>query len=105
MSARRDEGFLLLDADTGMRPAAERICSRWWSVSARLPAAVKLALRRGSIPLMRLRAEFPLPEESAAAGDRIRGHLEAMRSASHRLHELGSPAKRRGGDGLPGTGE
>jgi hypothetical protein len=83
VSARRDEGFLLLDADTGVSPAAERLVPLVEG-SRELPAAVKFALR-GPNPL-RLRAEFPLPEDSGVLAGRIRENLEGMRSASHWLH-------------------
>jgi hypothetical protein len=83
VSAQRDAGFLLLDAPAGDSPAVQGLvplaeCSR------ALPAAVKFALRGSNA--LRLRAEFPLPEESGAAAARIREHLEGMRSVSHRLH-------------------
>jgi hypothetical protein len=82
VSARRDEGFLLLDADTAVSPAADRLVPLVEG-SRELPAAVKFALRG---PTLRLRAEFPLPEDSDVAEERIHEHLEGMRSASHWLH-------------------
>ena len=84
VSARRDEAFLLLDADLGLYPAVERLVPLL-ERSRELPAAVKFALR-GSDPL-RLRAEFPLPEEGGDAAPRIREHLEGMRDALHRLQD------------------
>jgi hypothetical protein len=86
--ARRDEDFLLLDADTGLSASIERLVPLA-EVSHEIPAAVKFALCRGSSAI-RLRAEFPLPEESVAAAHRIREHLEGMRSASHRLRDWAS---------------
>jgi len=83
VSARRDEGFLLLDADTAVSPAADRLVPLVEG-SRELPAAVKFALRG---PTLRLRAEFPLPEDSDVAGERIHEHLEGVRSASHWLHD------------------
>ncbi len=110
VSARRDEDFLLLDADTGVRPAAELLVPLA-ERSHELPAAVKFALR-GSTAL-RLRAEFPLPEESSVAADRIRGHLEGMRSALHRLHDwvsreaagegMACPEPQGDGQAIPGS--
>jgi hypothetical protein len=88
VSALRDEGFLLLDADTALIPAAERL----FAIAERsreLPAAVKFALSHGSVAI-RLRAEFPLPEENGAAGDRVREHLDGMRTAMHRLRDWAS---------------
>jgi hypothetical protein len=82
VSARHDEGFLLLDADTGVRPAEERLSAL---AGCALTSAVKFAMRR-PWPAVRLRAEFPLPEESGAAGERIREHLDGMRSALDELH-------------------
>lgn len=85
VSVRRDDGFLLLDADSGLSPEADR----WIPLaecSAELPAAVKFALCRGG-PTVRLRAEFPLPEEGVVE-DRIRGNLHGMQIALDRLHEL-----------------
>lgn len=82
VSARRDEGFLLLDARTDISPTAERLVP-FAEYSRELPAAVKFALRG---PTLRLRAEFPLPEEDDVAEERIHEHLEGMRSASHWLH-------------------
>lgn len=85
VSARRDEGFLLLDADTGVSATLEQLAPLVGR-SRELPAAVKFALCGGS-SAVRLRAEFPLPEESGAIADRIREHIEGMRSASDRLHD------------------
>jgi hypothetical protein len=82
VSARRDEDFLLLDADTAVSPAADRLVPLVEG-SRELPAAVKFALRGSTL---RLRAEFPLPEEGGASEERIHEHLEGMRSASHWLH-------------------
>jgi len=84
VSARRDDGFLLLDADTGVCPAAERLVPLVGRAHE-LPAAVKFALRGPAT--LRLRAEFPLPETDSETGDRIREQLEGMRSALHRLHD------------------
>jgi hypothetical protein len=92
VSARRDDGFLLLDADTGLSPEADR----WIPLaehSAELPAAVKFALCHGG-STVRLRAEFPLPEDGVVE-DRIPGNLRGMQDALGRLHELvssGAPA-------------
>jgi hypothetical protein len=88
VSARRDEDFLLLDADSGISSTAKNLLSLA-QLFCEPPTAVKLALRRGASGV-RLRSEFPLPEESDAAADRIREHLEGMRSAFHRLHDCGS---------------
>ena len=85
VSARREDGFLLLDADTAVSPAADRLVPLVEG-SRELPAAVKFALRGSNA--LRLRAEFPLPEESGATADRIREHFEGMRCASHWLHDL-----------------
>jgi hypothetical protein len=117
VSARLDEGFLLLDADSGVRVVVEPLTGRQCATGAAacsiglatrssfvtgaqlkpltelsrgLPSAVKFALHRGAATI-RLRAEFPLPEESDAAADRIHGHLDGMRIALHRLHESFSP--------------
>ena len=85
ISVRLDDGFLLFDADAGIRPAAEDLAPLA-ERSSELPAMVKLALRRGS-PGVRLRAELPLPEEDDVPADRIRSRVEGMRSALHRLHD------------------
>ncbi|MGA2267798.1 MAG: YbjN domain-containing protein [Bryobacteraceae bacterium] len=85
VAARRDEGFLLLDAGTGVNltegrlaPVAER--------SGELPGAVKFATRRGSRGI-RIRAEFPIPEESGPLAERIGSHLEGMRNALRQLQD------------------
>ncbi len=83
VSARYDEGFLLFDADPGLSLAAGSL----FPLLARgreLPATLKLASRR-DWPGARLRAEFPLPEESEASANRIREHLEGMRCVVHQL--------------------
>ena len=95
VTARRDDGFLLLDADTGVSPAAGRLAPLLERAHA-LPAAVKFALR-GS-PTLRLRAELPLPETDSESEERIREHLEGMRSALHQLHDWVSA--RAAGEGL-----
>jgi hypothetical protein len=110
VSAQRDEGFLLLDADTGVSPPAERLVPLLEG-SRKLPAAVKFALRGSNV--LRLRAEFPLPEESGAAANRIREHLEGMRSAFDRLHdwvscetagkEVACPEPEGNGQAIPGS--
>ena len=110
VSARRDEGFLLLDADTGLSPAAERLIPLA-ERSRELPAAVKFALRGSNA--LRLRAEFPLPEETDPAADRIREHLDGMRSALNRLHawvscetagaEVACPEPEGNGRAIPGS--
>jgi len=84
VSARHDDGFLLLDADTGASPAPAQLATLA-EAGSDLPAVVKFALVRGSSSV-RLRAEFPLPEEGGAA-DRIRRNLNGMLSALHRLLE------------------
>jgi hypothetical protein len=84
VTARRDDGFLLFDGDTGVSPAAERLAPLVGNAHE-LPAAVKFALR-GSATL-RLRAELPLPETNNESGIRIREHLDGMRSALHWLHD------------------
>lgn len=86
VSVRHDDGFLLLDAPTGVTPAPDRLVALLEGCGT-LPAAVKYALCRGS-SAVRLRAEFPLPEEGAA--DRIRQNLAGIRSALDRLHASGS---------------
>ena len=78
----RDEPFLLFDADTGLLPSAERLLPLLEG-SHELPAAVKFAIRGSNT--LRLRAEFPLPEEERTVSDRVREHLDGMRSASHCL--------------------
>jgi len=83
VAAWRSGDFLLLDADTGLRPAVERLVPL--AERAReLPAAVKFALRGSSA--LRLRAEFPLPEEGDA-GERIREHLDGMSAAFDRAQQ------------------
>ncbi len=72
---------------------------------------MKFALR-GSKAL-RLRAEFPLPEEDEPAADRIRQHLDGMRSAFDRLHdwvscetagaEVACPEPEGNGQAIPGS--
>lgn len=81
VSARRSAGFLMLDADTGVRPAAGQLVP-FAQRSCEFPAGLKLALC-GS-PTLHLRAEFPLPEDDAAAV-RIREHLDGMSAAADRL--------------------
>jgi hypothetical protein len=110
VSARRDEGFLLLDADTGISPAPERLVPLTGR-SRELPAAVKFALRGSN--MLRLRAEFPLPEETDRAADRVREHLDGMRSALHCVHdwvscetagaEVACPEPEGGGQAIPGS--
>jgi hypothetical protein len=99
MSARRDDGYLLLDADTGLHPTPDRLLSLA-ERSGELPAAVKFALGRGSSAL-RLRAEFPLPEEGGGA-DRIRQNLEGMLCACHWLREPASCEAATEGTACPG---
>jgi hypothetical protein len=107
VSARRGEGFLMLDADTGISPAAKSLIPLAQR-SCELPAAVKLALPRGS-SRVRLRSEFPLPEESEAAAERIREHLEGMRGAFHRIDEAAAveemlcPEPAGDGQAIPGS--
>jgi hypothetical protein len=84
LSARRADGFLLLDAETGEIPVPDRLLSLAERASE-LPASVKFALCRGSSAL-RLRAEFPLPEEGGVAG-RICQNLGGMLAALHRLRD------------------
>jgi len=83
VSAKHDEGFLLLDADAGVDVTAKNVAALA-ERSCEFPATVKLGLRRGS-PRARLRAELALPDEDDAAAERIREYLEGMRGASHRL--------------------
>jgi len=85
VSARRDQGFLLFDADTGVSPAAEHLVPL---AERALPASVKFA-RRGSAAV-RLRAEFPLLDASDALADRIEMNLDGMRSALYQLHNSAS---------------
>ncbi len=85
VSVRRDDGFLLLDAEAGVLPAAGQL-GALVGRSREIPAAVKFAMRRHWSEF-RLRAEFPLPEESDAAAETIRKHLEGMRGALYRLRE------------------
>jgi hypothetical protein len=109
VSARRDEDFLLLDADPGLCPAPERLVPLL-ERSHELPAAVKFALRGSTA--FRLRAEFPLPEEGGDAALRIREHLEGMRDALHRLRgwvsreavgsEVACPKQEGDGQAIPG---
>jgi hypothetical protein len=109
VSVERDGGLLLLDADTGLSPVADR----WVPLSERsaeLRAAVKFALRGGG-PTMRLRAELSLTEDGVA-GDRIRRNLDGMRTALDWLHESVSckaagvsaacPPAEDGGQAVPG---
>jgi hypothetical protein len=110
VSARRDEDFLLLDADPGLCPAPERLVPLL-ERSREVPAAVKFALRGSTA--FRLRAEFPLPEEGGDAAPRIREHLEGMRDALHRLHdwvsceavgsEVACPKLESDGQAIPGS--
>jgi len=83
VSAWHDGDFLVLDADTGLRPAEEQIVPLA-ERSRELPAAVKFALRGSSA--LRLRAEFPLPEEGDAA-ERVREHLDGMSAAFDRAQQ------------------
>jgi hypothetical protein len=76
VAVRRDEPFLLLDADTGLRPSPEQL-GPLLEGSRELPAAVKFALRGSNT--LRLCAEFPLPEDDTVS-DRVREHLEGIRS-------------------------
>jgi len=96
VSARRDEDFLLLDADTGVSPSMERLVALA-ERAQELPTAVKFALRRGSSAI-RLRGEFPLPEENGAAAHRIQEHLDGMRNASHQFRDWTSSEA--AGDGM-----
>jgi hypothetical protein len=85
VSAMREDQFLLLDAETGMSPAPDRLLPLAESLAS-LPASLKFALCPEA-STVRLRAEFPLAEESVAA-DRVRRNLDGMRIAADRLHEL-----------------
>jgi hypothetical protein len=84
VTARRDQGFLLLDADAGVSPAPE-LLAPLAERAHQLPAAVKFALR-GPHDL-RLRAEVPLPDGGSPEAGRVREHLDGMRSASHQLRD------------------
>ncbi len=84
VDARRDEGFLLLDAAAGANLAAGQLLQLMES-SLEFPGAVKFARR--SPNSLRLRAEFPLPEESEAVAGRVQCHLDAMRHAAHLISE------------------
>jgi hypothetical protein len=94
VTAVRDEGFLTLDGETGIRLSGREPIppAEWWD---ELPGSVKFAVRRGPRAL-RIRAEFPLPEDSGRAEERIGGHLDGMKRALHRLHE-GSSREAAGG--------
>jgi hypothetical protein len=86
VTARRDEDFLLLDADTGAALPAGRLVP-FVERAREFPAAVKFALRGSNV--LRLRAEFPLPEEEEtdACAERIRQNLEGLRTGSHVIHD------------------
>ena len=84
VSARRDQGFLLLDAAASLSPALELLVPLA-ERAHQLPAAVKFALRGPNA--LRLRAEFPLPEDAGPAAGRVREHLDGMRSASHQIRD------------------
>jgi hypothetical protein len=86
VAARRDEEFLLLDADANASLPAGRLVP-FVERAQELPAAVKFALRGSNV--LRLRAEFPLPEEEEndACAERIRENLDGLRAASHAVYD------------------
>ena len=91
VSVKRSDGFLLFDAGTGIQLTAENLAplAECWR---ELPATVKLAVRRNASEV-RLRSEFPLPEESDVSADRVREHLDGMRNALHSLSSCEAAAE------------
>jgi len=87
VNARREDGFLLLDAEAGANPTGAQLVPLVETLD-RLPATAKFALP--GLRSLRVRAEFPLPEERGSPADRIECHLEGMRCSIHRLRELSS---------------
>ena len=85
VTALRDEGFVLLDADSGVSPATERL-ELLARHAQRLPAAVKFALTCGSDTGGYARSSR-CRRSRTPPGERVREHLDGMRTAAHRLHQ------------------
>ena len=85
MSARRDEGFLLLDARHGREPGAGAAGSARGAL-ARVSGGGEVRARAVRV-LFGCARSSRCRRKATRRRDRIREHLEGMRSASHRLHD------------------